>query len=249
MTCSVDWSKCSHVTFIIIEWSSLDRLRSRSGHLTVARLSFDSSSIIGHFTAQPYSPWPGNRLLVIRRLSQRLINKTRYAWQSQAVGRQAQHTQAGDVTPLQRSNGRVCCLRDVICNEGVPFRPYRSGVVSAQRVFVPGDLDLWLLTFKFFPAMDQTRLPCGFGANLFSGSCHPLSNANPNNRKRFDDFAHLAHKWSPNHHDVGRTSELSTRLSAFPYYHPVWNANPKKESVSPISADFAPKIGCHGNVP
>ena len=26
------------------------------------------------------------------------------------------------------------------------------------------------------------------------------------------------------------------------------NASPKKEGVSPISADFAPKIGCHCNV-
>jgi len=58
------------------------------------------------------------------------------------VARLARRTQAGDVTPLQRSNRRVCWLRDVICNEGVLFRPYRGGVVNAQRVFVPGDLDL-----------------------------------------------------------------------------------------------------------
>jgi len=29
----------------------------------------------------------------------------------------------------------------------------------------------------------------------------------------------------------------------------LWNASPKKEGVLPISANFAPKIGCHGNVP
>jgi len=32
-------------------------------------------------------------------------------------------------------------------------------------------------------------------------------------------------------------------------HHPLWNATPKKEGVSSISADLAPKIGCHGNVP
>jgi len=37
---------------------------------------------------------------------------------------------------------------------------------------VPGDLDLWplTLTFKLLRARDQTRLPCEFGENLFSGS-------------------------------------------------------------------------------
>jgi len=68
--------------------------------------------------------------------------KTINAWQSPAIARLAQRPQAGDVIPLQRSNRRVCWLRDFICNEGVPFRPYRGGVVNAQRVFVPGDLDL-----------------------------------------------------------------------------------------------------------
>jgi len=113
-------------------------------------------------------------------------------------------------------------------------------------------------------AKDQTRHPCEFGANPFSGSCHPLSNTSPKNRTRFVDFAYLTHKWSPNHHrklwscwtkvheilyHVDRTSALLTRPSAFPYSHPLWNASPKKESVLPISADFAPKIDCHGNVP
>jgi len=52
-----------------------------------------------------------------------------------------------------------------------------------------------------------------------------------------------------NLYDVDRTSALLTRPSAFPICHPLWNAIPKKEGVSPISADCAPKIGCHGNVP
>jgi len=58
------------------------------------------------------------------------------------VDRQALRTQAGKDTALQRSNRGVCCLRDVICNEGVQFRPHRGDVVSTQRVFVPGNPDL-----------------------------------------------------------------------------------------------------------
>ena len=49
-------------------------------------------------------------------------------------------------------------------------------------------------------------------------------------------------------HDVARTSMLLTHPSAFPYRHPLWNASPKKEGVSPILADFAPKIACYSNV-
>jgi len=102
---------------------------------------------------------------------------------------------------LQRSNRRVCCLRDVICNEGVPFRPHRGVLWVHSAFFVSGDLDLWplTLTFKLVRAKGQARLPCEFGANAFRGSCHPLSNASLKNRTRFDDFAHLAHKWSSNH--------------------------------------------------
>jgi len=118
-------------------------------------------------------------------------------WQSPAVARQAQRTHTDEDTPLQRPNRRVCWLCDVICNEGVPFRPHRGGVMSAQRVFVPGYLDLspLTLTFKLTRAKDQTRLQCEFGANPLSGSCHPLSNASLKDPTRFDDFAHLAHKW------------------------------------------------------
>jgi len=36
------------------------------------------------------------------------------------------------------------------------------------------------------------------------------------------------------------------RPSAFPFCHPLWSASPKKEGVSPISADFSLKISCHG---
>jgi len=60
----------------------------------------------------------------------------------------------------------------------------------------------WLLTltFKFIRVKDQTHLPYEFDTNLFSSSCHPLSNASLNNRTRFVNFANLAHKCSPNHH-------------------------------------------------
>jgi len=41
-----------------------------------------------------------------------------------------------------------------------------------ERKFVPGDLNLWLLTltFKLARARDETRLACEFVANPFSGS-------------------------------------------------------------------------------
>ena len=49
--------------------------------------------------------------------------------------------------------------------------------------------------------------------------------------------------------DVERASGVLMRPSAFPSCHPLWNSSPKKEGVSPIRADLASKIGCHGNVP
>jgi len=42
-------------------------------------------------------------------------------------------------------------------------------------------------------------------------------------------------------YDADRTSALLTRPSTFPSCHPLWNASPKKEGVSPTSADFALK--------
>ena len=55
--------------------------------------------------------------------------------------------------------------------------------MNEQRVFVRDDVDLWLLTltFQLIRAKDQTRLLCEFGANPFTGSCHPLSNTSPKN--------------------------------------------------------------------
>jgi len=50
----------------------------------------------------------------------------------------------------------------------IPSLPGVMGVQSA--FFVPGDLDPLTLTFKLVRVMDQTRLPCEFGANLFSSS-------------------------------------------------------------------------------
>jgi len=44
--------------------------------------------------------------------------------------------------------------------------------VPENAVFDPGNLDLWplILTFKLVRVRDQTRLPCEFGENPFSGS-------------------------------------------------------------------------------
>jgi len=47
----------------------------------------------------------------------------------------------------------------------------RSPKGPKNAVFIPGDLARPLtLTFKLIRARDQTRLPCEFGANPFSGS-------------------------------------------------------------------------------
>ena len=46
--------------------------------------------------------------------------------------------------------------------------------------------------------------------------------------------------------DVESTSGVLMRPSTLPSCYPLWNASPKKEGVSPISADLAPKIGCRG---
>jgi len=51
-----------------------------------------------------------------------------------------------------------------------PHAGHRKG--RKMPFFVPSDLDLLplTLTFKLVRARGQTRLPCEFGANLFSGS-------------------------------------------------------------------------------
>ena len=58
--------------------------------------------------------------------------------------------------------------------------------------------------------------------NVFSGTLNPTH------------FTSLP-KLSKFLYDVDRTSALLTRLSAFSYCRPLWNASPKKEDVSPIS--------------
>jgi len=65
----------------------------------------------------------------------RCYGNTRNAWQSPAIIRQAHRTphalRMPSKTPLASDN--AFCLRDVICNEAVPFRPYCGGVVTRTR--------------------------------------------------------------------------------------------------------------------
>jgi len=70
--------------------------------------------------------------------------------------------------PRQRRNGPVCWC--VTLFAASTFHYVAAGLHSV--FFVTGDLDLWplTLTFKLVRARDQTRLPCEFGANPFSGS-------------------------------------------------------------------------------
>jgi len=72
---------------------------------------------------------PSNRLATVHQRHRQDMDRQR----SDSIGR---------TVLQQRSNRRICCLRDVICNEAVPFCPYCGGVGSVQCVFVPGDLDL-----------------------------------------------------------------------------------------------------------
>ena len=125
-------------------------------------------------------------------------NKTRNVCrQRPAVARQAQQThytgRRRHPSPAIKSTRLLLARRYLQRGRSI------LSTLSAQRVFVPGDLDLLLLTltFQLVWAKDQTRLPCEFGANPFSGSCHPLSNTSPKNRTRFADFAHLVAKPSP----------------------------------------------------
>jgi len=59
----------------------------------------------------------------------------RNAWQSPAVIRHAHRTphalRMPAKTPLTSDN--ACCVRNVICIEAVPFRPYCGGVVTRTR--------------------------------------------------------------------------------------------------------------------
>jgi len=114
------------------------------------------------------------RCAVKTKLESVSLSCTRNAWQSPSVARQPQRTHPSEDTPLQRSNRRACCLRDVICNEAAPFRPHRGSVLSAQRVFCPWRPWPLTLTFKLIRPKYQTRLPCEVGATPFSGSCDPL---------------------------------------------------------------------------
>jgi len=65
----------------------------------------------------------------------RCYGNTRNVWQSPAVIRQAHRTHYAwrRRLPSPAINRRAFCVRDVICNEAVPFRPYCRGVVTRTR--------------------------------------------------------------------------------------------------------------------
>jgi len=92
------------------------------------------------------------------------INTTRNAWQSPAVARQAHRMlhalRRPAKTPLT-SDGLVAFAACATLSGTRAFHSVNTaGVFGVHNAFfVPGD---------------QTRLPREFGANHFSGSCHPL---------------------------------------------------------------------------
>jgi len=139
-----------------------------------------------------------------------------------------------------------------------------GGVVSAQRVFVPVDLDLCLLTliFKLIRVEDQARLLCEFGANPFSGSCHPLWNAS-------EHVSTISPIWRVNVNgcqmitvDSGvsgpKFRKFFTRcrqdiigVNASIRFPILLSLVVCESQEGRRVADFGrfPKIGCHGNVP
>jgi len=181
--------------------------------------------------------------------SDRYKKKTGNVWQSPAVGRQAQPTHPGKDTPLQWSSCRVCCLRSVICNEGVPFRPYGRGVVSAQRVFYPWwpcpmtfDLDIptrpseWPNTSsvricrksiqRFLPSIVECESP---ESNAFRWFCACAWHINGRQTITVNSGV-SGPKFAKFLFDVDRTSVK--RPSAIPSCHLLWNTSPKKDKNS-----------------
>ena len=127
------------------------------------------------------------------------ILETRNVWQILAVACHAHRTPHALRMPVKTPLASDKIDAPAACATLSATRPFHfvhtAGVLWVHSAFfVPSDLDLWplTLTFKVVRAKDQTRLRCEFGANPFSGSCHPLSNTSPKNRTRFDDFAHLS---------------------------------------------------------
>jgi len=135
--------------------------------------------------------------------------------------------QAGEDSPRQRSNRRACCLRDYLQLVRAKDQT-RLRVNLAQISTVVRAIHCRMQVPRIERVSSIPRIWCIIGRQtsiVNSGVSGP----------KFTKFLN----------DVDRTSALLTRPSAFPSCHPSWNASPKKEGV----ADFAPKIGCHGNVP
>jgi len=65
----------------------------------------------------------------------RCYGSTRNAWQSPAVIHQAHRTPHALRMPAKTAlaGDNACCVRDVICHEAVPFRPYCGDVVTRTR--------------------------------------------------------------------------------------------------------------------
>jgi len=82
-----------------------------------------------------------------------------------------------------------------------------------MHFFVPGDFDIWLLTltFKLLRAREQTRLPCEFGANPFSGS-RDISYTNKT-RKAASDVRTARRKFQATGQPVSRTQASDAMTS------------------------------------
>ena len=118
------------------------------------------------------------KLTALCTLESRLSSTPAVTWLSvgtrtRRLNAQAIRTATDVATPTTMYNS-VCnkFLKQLQANVVWPNTNRTQAAKGRKMFFVPGDLDLWPLisTFKLVRAKDQTRLPCEFGANPFSGS-------------------------------------------------------------------------------
>jgi len=145
-----DCYRCGHVYVILRRWSHVLCVwlgSTGGGWQTVLDSHYVRRSVLSGAKTRCYTSPAGSSLLRLVKCSWLLaLFTTRNAWQSPAVACQAGCTHPGEDTPLQRSNRHICCLRDVICHEGVPFRAYWGYCECTARF-----LSLVTLTFDFWP--------------------------------------------------------------------------------------------------
>ena len=182
--------------------------------------------------------------------------------QNPAVACQAQHMHPGKDTPCSDRIGVPAACATLPATRPFHF-VHPAGVLWVHSTFfVPGDLDFW----PWHSNSSEWRTKHVFHVNLAQIRSVVYALHCQTRVPRIERVSPISHIWCINGrqtisvksgvngpkftiflYDVDMISALLTHPSAFPYCHPLWNASPKKGGMSWISADFAPKFGCHGN--